>query len=213
MWPPVSPNTPLFSRMQVTPSPRRGVQHLLEALVHHVAVALQREDDRVGKHALHAGGDRRCATVQRLHEVDVHRAAEARVATDAGYPDRTRRDAELDERFEVAAHGDRLAAARAHVVLLGEQQIGEQRLDGARADGRGRRVETGPSEFPSVSSVRLSSESRPPGAVRARSGTRRFRGSPRAASRCAGRGCVPRSRRRRAAVRRRSRSCRSTRRR
>ena len=63
---------------------RRGVQHLLQALVHHVAVALQREHERVGQHALHAGRDRRRAAVQRLHEVDVHRARERRVAADAG---------------------------------------------------------------------------------------------------------------------------------
>ena len=70
---------------------RRGVEHLLQALVHHVAVALQREHERVGQHALHAGRDRRRAPVQRLHEVDVHRARERRVAADAGDADRARR--------------------------------------------------------------------------------------------------------------------------
>ena len=70
---------------------RRGVEHLLQAFVHHVAVALQREHERVGEHALHAGRDRRRAAVQRLHEVDVHRARERRVAADAGDRDRARR--------------------------------------------------------------------------------------------------------------------------
>ena len=155
---------------------RRGVQHLLESFVHHVAVALQREHDRVGKHALHAGRDRRRAAVQRLHEVDVHRAAEARVAADAGDADRALRDAELDEGLEEPAHRDRLAAAGTHVVLLGEQEVGEQRLDDARAVGRGRRVEDRAERVRVVVTV-----SAPPGAVRARSGTRRCRGSRRAA--------------------------------
>ena len=67
---------------------RRGVQDLLQAFVDHVAVALEREHERVGKHALHAGRDRRRPAVQRLHEVDVHRARERRVATDARDRDR-----------------------------------------------------------------------------------------------------------------------------
>ena len=70
---------------------RRGVQHLLQALVHHVAVALEREHERVGQHALHAGRDRRRAAVQRLDEVDVDRAREGRVAADARDRDRVLR--------------------------------------------------------------------------------------------------------------------------
>ena len=47
MWPPVSPNTPLLSMMQVTFSPRAAVwSDLLQALVDHVAVALHGEHDR-----------------------------------------------------------------------------------------------------------------------------------------------------------------------
>ena len=109
------------------------MDHLLQAFVHHVAVALQREHERVGEHALHAGRDRRRAPVQRLHEIDVHRARERRVAADAGDADRVLDRVELRDRLEELAHRDRLAAARAHVVLLGEQQVGLLRLDQARA--------------------------------------------------------------------------------
>ena len=95
---------------------RRGVQHLLQALVHHVAVALEREHDRVREHALHAGRDRRRAAVQRLHEVDVDRHREARVAADAGTAIVRSAEPELLDRLEVPAQRQRLAAPRAQVV-------------------------------------------------------------------------------------------------
>ena len=117
----------------------RGVEYLLQAFVDHVAVALQREDERVGQHALHAGRDRGRASVQRLHEIDVHRPGERCVATDAGDRDGARRHAELLDRLEELAHRQGLATAGAHVVLLGEQQIGLQRLDLAGGNRRSRR--------------------------------------------------------------------------
>ena len=129
----------------MTGSPRGGVQHLLQALVHHVAVALQREHDRAGLDPLHPGGDRRRAAVECLYEVDVDRCPERRVAPDAEYRDRTLRDAHLRERVEEAAQRQRFAAAGAHLVLLGEEQFRFQRLDDGRVGGRGRGVER-PSE-------------------------------------------------------------------
>ena len=68
----------------------RGVQHLLQALVHHVAVALEGEHDGVGLHPLDAGRERRRAPVQRLQQVDVEVVREARVAADADDRDRAR---------------------------------------------------------------------------------------------------------------------------
>jgi hypothetical protein len=117
----------------------RGVEHLLQPFVHHVAVALQREDERVGEHALDSGRDRRRAPVQRLHEVEVHRPRERGVAPDADDRDGARCHAELLDRLEELAHRQRLATAGAHVVLLGEQEIGLQRLDLAGGNGRSRR--------------------------------------------------------------------------
>jgi hypothetical protein len=105
-------------------APCRRVEYLLETLVHHVAVALEREHHRIGPHALHARRHRRCPPVQGLDEIDVDRARERRVTADARDHDRTLREAELLERLEVHAQRERLAAARAHVVLLGEQQVG-----------------------------------------------------------------------------------------
>ncbi len=107
----------------------RGVHDLLQAFVHHVAVALEREHERVGLHALHAGGDRRRPAVQRLHEVDVHGPRERRVAADACDADRVLHLVEVGDRLEELPHRERLTAPGAHVVFLGEQQVGLVRLD------------------------------------------------------------------------------------
>ena len=120
---------------------RRGVHDLLQSFVHHVAVALQREHQRVGPHALHAGRDRRRAAVQRLHEVDVHGARERRVAADARDADRVLHLVEVLDGLEELPDRERFAAARAHVVLLGEQQVRLVRLDQPRVARPGGRVE------------------------------------------------------------------------
>ena len=91
-----------------------------------------------GRIRFDAGGHRRRAPVQRLHEVDVDRAAEPRVAADPERPDRALRDPELLDRLEQDPHRQRLAAAGAEVVLPGEQQVGLEVGDllGARRAAR-----------------------------------------------------------------------------
>ena len=207
MCPPVSPNTPLFSRMHVTLSPRAAVcstscspSFTMSPSPWSVNTI---ESGSIRLTPVATDGARPCSACTRSTSIEL---AEARVAADAGDADRPFGEPELDERLEVAAHRERLAAARAHVVLLGEQQVGQQRLDDARRR-RGRRVEHGPSVSGSGHGVA------PPGAARARSGTRRCRVSRRAAARSCSARIRSRSRRRRAAARRRSRSRRSTRRR
>src|SRR5438270_212174 len=61
----------------------RGVEHLLEALVDHVAVALHGEHGAVGSHALDPGGDRRGPAVEGLDDVHIESLGEGRVAADA----------------------------------------------------------------------------------------------------------------------------------
>ncbi len=48
-------------------------------------------------------------------------------------------DTELLDRLEELPHRERLSATRAHVVLLGQEEVGLQRLDLARRDRRRRR--------------------------------------------------------------------------
>ena len=105
---------------------RGRVQHFLEALVHHVAVALHGEHDRVGLGPLDAGGQRRRAAVQRLEDLDVEVVGERGVATDAEHRDGALDHVELGDRFERRAHRDRLAATGTEVVL---PQLDERRRE------------------------------------------------------------------------------------
>jgi hypothetical protein len=73
------------------------VQHLLQALVGHVAVALHGEDHGVGTDPLDPGGAGRGLAVQALQHVDVHDAYEAAVPDDA---DGALHDAELLQRLQ-----------------------------------------------------------------------------------------------------------------
>src|SRR5262245_6379675 len=104
-------------------APRRAVNDFLQAFRHHVAVALHREHEGVGPHALGAGGDRGGAPVQRLHDVDVHDHREGRVAADARDTDRAVAQAELLDELQHETQRDRLAAAGAERVLGLEQQL------------------------------------------------------------------------------------------
>ena len=118
----------------VIDSPRAAdVQHLGEPLRHHVAVALERVDGAVGQHALHAGGDRRRAAVQALQELDVGDGDDLRVAAVTHHADRTVDQLELVEHLDQQPPRDRVAAARAQVVLGALQQVGRERRDLARA--------------------------------------------------------------------------------
>src|SRR5205807_2376582 len=102
--------------------PSGRVQDLLQALVDHVTVALKGEHGLVGLHALDAGRDRGSPAVQGLHEVDVERARERRIAPDADDADRRGGEPQVGEGLEEDPQGDRLPAARAQVVLTGLQQ-------------------------------------------------------------------------------------------
>ena len=105
-------------------APGGRVHDLLEPLGHHVAVALEREDEAVGQHALGPRGDRRRAPVEGLQHVHVDDAGEGRVAADPADTDRPITHAELGDDLEDGAHGERLPASRAEVVLRGEEQLG-----------------------------------------------------------------------------------------
>ena len=96
---------------------RGGVEHLLETLVDHVAVALHGDDQRAGLGSLHTRGERRRAPVQRLQHLDVEVVGERGVAADPEHADGTLRGADLLDRLEHGAHRDRFAAAGAEAVL------------------------------------------------------------------------------------------------
>src|SRR5438874_1850977 len=115
---------------------RRGVDDLLQTLVDHVAVALEGEDAAVGKHAFHARRHRWSATVQGLHEVDVDRAREARVAADPGHRDRAVGDAQLLDRLQQDPQREGVTGPGGQVVVLSEQQVGLEVTDLARRRGR-----------------------------------------------------------------------------
>ena len=105
---------------------RGGVQHLLESFVDHVAVALDGDHQRVGLGPLHAGGERRRATVQRLQHLDVEVVGERRVAADPDDADRPRHRVDRLDALEDGAHGDRFATPRAQAVLADvDQRRGE----------------------------------------------------------------------------------------
>ena len=97
-------------------APGGGVDDLLQALVDHVAIALDGEHDGVGLGPLDTGGQRRGPAVQGLEHLDVEVVGEGGVAADAEDPDGPLDDVELLDRFHDRAHGHRLAAARAQVV-------------------------------------------------------------------------------------------------
>ena len=65
-----------------------GVQHLLQSLVHHVAVALQRDDEVLGLGPLRPGRQRRRPPVEGLEHLDVEGVRERGVAADADDADR-----------------------------------------------------------------------------------------------------------------------------
>src|SRR5438270_8682482 len=109
---------------------RRRVKHLLEALVHHVAVPLEREHGRGRPHALDAGGDRRGPAVQGLHYVDVKGAGERRIAPDADHADRGLAQPELGDGFEEDPYRHRFATSRAQVVFACLQQRRRLLADG-----------------------------------------------------------------------------------
>ena len=93
----------------------RGVDHLLQALVHHVAVALHREHEGVGLGPLHAGGERRRAAVQRLEHLDVEVVRRTRCSSRC----RTRRSC-------AARHRARRCASRIERIAIGSPQPGQR---------------------------------------------------------------------------------------
>ena len=117
-------------------TPCRGVQHLLQALVHHVAVALDGDDERVGLGPLHAGGERRRPAVQRLEHLDVEVVGERRVAPDAEDGDGALHRVDLFDGLEDRPHGDGLAAAGAQLVLADVDERGLEVVDQPRRLGR-----------------------------------------------------------------------------
>ena len=129
MWPPVSPKTPLLSSTAVKLLAARGaVDDLLQALGHHVAVALQGEDEAVGQHALHAGRHRRRAAVQRLQDVDVHDRRETRCSSRCRRRrscGRARRAPSISSRIMRSASGSPQPGQSE--CSRGEQQVGLRR--------------------------------------------------------------------------------------
>ena len=113
----------------------RRVQHLLETLVDHVAVALDREHEGIGPHAFHAGRQRRGPTVQRLQHLDVEIVGERGVAADAEDRDRPFDRAELGDALHGRADGDRFAASGAQVMRPDVDQIGREVVDQRRVVG------------------------------------------------------------------------------
>ena len=86
-------------------APGRRVQHLVQALAHHVAVTLERDDGRLGLHPLDAGGDRGRPAVEALQRVDVADLHHLGVAPVPGDEDGAAGQLELDQRVEHQAPG------------------------------------------------------------------------------------------------------------
>ena len=103
-----------------------GVDHFLQAFVDHVAVALEREEQLVGAHALGARREGGGTAVECLDQVDVHQAGERRVAADADHTDRLLAQAHLLDSVENLSERERLAAARAEVVLAHQRERGHE---------------------------------------------------------------------------------------
>src|SRR5205807_7967426 len=98
--------------------------HFLKSLVHHVAVALNREHERPGLRAFDAGRERRRAPMECLQNFHIEVIRERRVAADPEHADRALNHAELCDHFERGAHRDRLAATGTEVVRADVDQIG-----------------------------------------------------------------------------------------
>lgn len=81
----------------MTRSPCHGVKDLLQALVDHVPVTLNRHHHSVGLGPLDPGRQRWGATVQRLDDLDVQLGGEGGVAADAEDSDRSTHQLELAE--------------------------------------------------------------------------------------------------------------------
>ena len=117
MWPPVSPNTPLFSMMHVTRSPRAAVWMTSCSPSLTMSPSPWMVNTTVsGLGPLDAGGQRRRAAVQRLQYLAVEVVREGGVAADAEDADGPLDDVELFDDLEHRAHGDRLATTGAEVV-------------------------------------------------------------------------------------------------
>ena len=86
------------------------VAWLDQPLAHHVAVSRKGDHDRVGEHALDAGGDGGAAPVQALQRVEVAEPHHLRVAAVPHDDDGAIGDAELLEHLEHLPPGDRMAA-------------------------------------------------------------------------------------------------------
>src|SRR6476661_3312150 len=117
MWPPVSPKTPLFNRMQVTFSPRAAVWSTSCRPSFTMSpspwIVNTIESGRMRFTPVATDGARPCNACTRSMSMLIENA------------DRAVREAEFADRLEPAAERERLAAARAHVVLLGEEQLGQ----------------------------------------------------------------------------------------
>ena len=105
-------------------SPRgRGVQHFLQALVYHVAVALDGDHKSVGQHPLDPGGHRWCPTVQGLNHLHVEVVGEGGVAPDSEHRDGLLGQPELCHRLHCGAHGNGFPATGTEVVIgLGDER-------------------------------------------------------------------------------------------
>ena len=114
----------------------RGVDDLLQALVHHVAVALDGEDERVRPGPLDPGGQRRRPAVQRLQHLAVEVVGERGVAADAEDGDGSLDGVSFCDHLDDRAHGDRLAAAGAEVVGADVDELGREVVDESRAARR-----------------------------------------------------------------------------
>ena len=132
MWPPVSPNTPLLSMMQVTFSPRAAVcRTSWRPSLTMSPSPCTVNTIGVGPGPLDPGGQGGRPAVQGLEHLDVEVVGERGVAADPEDGDGPLHETELVDRLQRAAHGDRLAASGAEVVGTHVDEVGDEVVDQA----------------------------------------------------------------------------------
>ena len=117
---------------------RRRVNDFLKTFIHHVAVALQGEDDAVRVNTLEPGREARRAAVQCLHHLDIEPRRERGVAADAENTHRAIGKSHLLDHLHHCAHGGGLAASRAQLVRTRQDQRRCEVIDQRRRLDRGR---------------------------------------------------------------------------